>query len=311
MRMLVVGAGSVGGYFGGRLVEAGRDVTFLVRPARAAALAAHGLQIESPGGDLTLRVATTTVEGLAPYDVVLVAVKAFALEAAIADFAPAVGSQTLILPVLNGMGHLDVLAKHFGERRTIGGVCLVATMLDAAGVIHQLNPQQSLAYGELDGFASERLERFHAFCSGGGFEAKLSTDILQEMWEKWLLLASLGAVTCLMRAPIGTIVGAPEGRSFLLNMLDEAIQVISAVGRPPRPDVVERARLLLTAQGSPLTSSMFRDLDARHPVEVEQILGDLVRRGQGAGLATPLLAAAYTHLSIYQSSIDAAPAGKT
>jgi len=152
MRMLIVGAGSTGGYFGGRLAQAGRDVAFLVRPARAARLRAAGLEIISPHGGVTLHPEFVTAGGIAaPFDAVLLTVKAFSLDAAMDDLAPAVGSATMILPVLNGMRHMDLLAARFGKDAVIGCACKVATMLDNQGRIVQLSPLQELAYGELAG----------------------------------------------------------------------------------------------------------------------------------------------------------------
>src|SRR5580692_4017998 len=200
MRILIVGAGAVGGYFGARLAEAGRDVTFLVRASRAEQLLRDGLSIISPHGDVLLTpklIGAGEIDG--PYDLVLLSVKAYALEAAIDDFAPAVGPETMILPVLNGMRHIDVLTQRFGEAAVLGGVCLVATEIDNGGRIVQLAEIQQLVYGERDGEVTPRLQALDATLQGAGFDAQLSTEITQRMWEKWLMLASLGAVTCLMR----------------------------------------------------------------------------------------------------------------
>jgi 2-dehydropantoate 2-reductase len=217
MRILVVGAGSTGGYFGGRLAQAGRDVTFLVRPGRAAYLREKGLQIISPNGDVTLTPQLVTAGEIdASYDAILLTVKAFSLEGAFEDFAPAVERETMILPVLNGMRHVDVLAARFGEKAVLGCVCKVATMVDEEGRIVQLAKFQELAYGEMKGVASARTEELDAFMQGAGFDAKLSSTIEREMWEKWVLLAALGGVTCPMRGSIGEIMAAPGGEEFVL-----------------------------------------------------------------------------------------------
>lgn len=306
MRMLVVGAGSVGGYFGGRLAQAGRDVTFLARPARAAQLRARGLEILSPNGDLTLRPQVVTADAIGgPFDAVVLAVKAFALHAAVADCAPAVGASTLIVPVLNGMRHMDALAARFGSAAVAGGVCKVATTLDADGRIVQLAPFQDLAYGELDGSASERIRRLDDALRGAGFSARLSPDIAREMWEKWTLLAALGAATCLMRGSIGEIVAAPGGRAVIDALIAEVVATISAAGIAPRPEVLDGVRAQLTQAGSAMTSSMYRDLVGGSPIEADQIVGDLVVRAQARGVPTPLLAAAYAHLSVYAARLAA------
>ena len=229
MRLLVVGAGSTGGYFGGRLVQAGRDVTFLVRPRRAAQLQERGLQIVSPHGDATVRPKLVTTDDIdAPYDAVLLAVKAYSLDAAIDDFAAAVGPETTVVPVLNGMRHVNILQERFGKEAVGGGVCKVATTIDSDGRIVQLATFQELVYGERDGAVSPRMEALDAFMRGAGFDARLSRSIEYEMWEKWTLLAAVGGITCLMRGNIGEVVAAPGGPSFILSFLDEVVSVVSA-----------------------------------------------------------------------------------
>ena len=305
MRILVVGAGSTGGYFGGRLAEAGRDVTFLVRPARAARLDASGLQILSPHGDVTLKpqlVAAGKITGA--FDVVLVTVKAFSLEQAIDDFAPAVGPETLILPVLNGMKHVGVLTGRFGEGSVVGCVCKVATVVDDQGRIVQLADFQELVYGELSGARSLRTDQLDKVMQGAGFDARLSLTIEREMWEKWVLLATLGGINCLMRANVGEIEAAPGGLDFVRGFLDEVVSVVTAVGHPPSDDFMTSTRALLTAKGSTQTSSMYRDLQKGRPIEADQIIGDLLNYARHAQVSTPFLAAAYTHLSIVHNGIS-------
>ncbi|HEX4262316.1 MAG TPA: ketopantoate reductase family protein, partial [Acetobacteraceae bacterium] len=237
MRLLVVGAGATGGYFGGRLAQAGRDVVFLVRGRRAEQLARDGLRIVSPHGDAAIHPKVVTadrVEG--PFDAVLLTVKAFALEAAVKDVAPAVGPATMIVPVLNGMRHLDVLTAQFGADAVLGGVCIVATTLDNDGSIVQLAPMQELAYGERDGTLSPRVERLHAAIAGAGFTARASSTIMQEMWEKWVFLASLGGITCLLRGTVGDIEAVPGGADLALRLLRECAEVARASGFAPRED---------------------------------------------------------------------------
>ncbi len=306
MRMLVIGAGATGGFFGGRLAQAGRDVTFLVRPRRAAQLRAAGLQIVSPHGQATVHpklVASEDLDG--PYDAILLTVKSFSLESALDDMAPAVGAGTCILPVLNGMRHMDVLIERFGKDAVVGGAAKVATTIDESGRIVQLAPFQDLAYGEMDGTRSARMQSLDLFMQGAGFDARLSTTIALEMWEKWALLATLGGVTCLMRANIGEIAAAPGGGDFLQRFLDEVVSTISAVGVPVSEGCIAFAKSAFLAKGSTLTSSMYRDLQANQPVEADQIIGDLLSRGRRAGLSTPLLETAYAHLSVYQTRLAA------
>jgi len=302
MQILIVGAGAVGGYFGGRLAQAGRDVTFLVRPKRAEQIHAQGLRILSPKyGDLTVRPKAITAAQIAsPYDVIFLSVKSFDLAAAIQDFPPAVGPQTLIIPVLNGMHHMDVLTERFGKDAVLGGVCYVATQMDAQGRIVQLADFQSLSYGELDGKKTSRIEAVHQVFHGAGFDAAISADILRDMWQKWVFLASVGAITCLLRGNIGEIVAVPGGAELSLSALRESVAIARACGYPLSDEFIAEKSLQLTASGSPLASSMYRDLSEQAPVEVDSILGDLVERGRKHGVSAPIVQAAFVSLSIYQ-----------
>jgi 2-dehydropantoate 2-reductase len=305
MRILVVGAGATGGYFGAGLAQAGRDVTFLVRPRRAEQLRRSGLRIVGPHGDLTLEPRLVTAREIrAPYDVVLLSVKAYALETAMEDFAPAIGPTTMILPMLNGMRHVDLLAKRFGEDAVVGGVCLLAADLDAEGRIVQIADIQQLIYGERSGEKTPRLEVLDSALQGAGFDARLSTNIMQAMWEKWVQLASLGAVTCLLRGPIGEIVAAPGGVDISLALLDESVAIAAACGHRPGDAFLKRHAAAITAAGSPFTSSMYRDLRKGAPVEVDQILGDFIERGRAEGVETPLLKAAFVNLRVYQAQLS-------
>jgi 2-dehydropantoate 2-reductase len=304
MRILIVGAGAVGGYFGSRLAQAGRDVTFLVRPARAKQLRRDGLRIISPHGDAVLSPKLVSAEEIdMPYDLVFVSVKAYALEAAMNDFSVAVGPQTMILPVLNGMRHIELLTKRFGEHAVIGGVCLVAAEIDAHGRIVQLADVQQLVYGERNGESTPRLKTLDATLQGAGFDARLSTDIMQEMWEKWIQLATLGAITCLMRGTIGEIVTASGGAKLSIEMLNESMAIATACGHKPSEDFLSRNAAAMTRPGSSLTSSMYRDLRKGASVEADHILGDFIECGSAHGVSTPLLKAAFVNLRVYQDRL--------
>jgi 2-dehydropantoate 2-reductase len=304
MRMLVVGAGSTGGYFGGRLAQAGRDVTFLVRPARAMQLTERGLQILSPHGDFALRPQLVTADRISgSYDAILLTVKAFSLESALADMAPAVGPETMILPVLNGMRHVDILTDRFGKRTVIGCACKIIGSVDDQGRIVQHNLLHDIAYGEMNGEVSPRIVGLDHFMRDAGFDARLSPTIDREMWEKWTLLAALGGINCLMRGSIGDVAQAARGTEFALAVLDEIVAVVRTVGVPPSPEFVAAARAVLTATGSSLTSSMYRDLQRGAHIEADQIIGDLVVRARAAGVETPLLGAIYANLCVYQQHL--------
>lgn len=302
MRILVVGAGAIGGYFGGRLLEAGRDVTFLVRPRRAGELASAGLVIRSPNGDVTLKSPPTVqADKLAEtFDVVLLSCKAFDLDDAIHSFAPAVGPQTSIIPLLNGMLHLDVLDRRFGPERVLGGFCAIAATLNEAREVVQLNPMQSLNFGERDGKLSERVRAIADIMASGKLGSVASQNIVQEMWEKWVFLASLAASTCLMRSAVGSILAVPGGKDFILGMLDECSEVAAAEGHAPSGPFFQRTKGMLTAEGSQMTASMFRDIKAGAAVEADHVIGDLVARGDAAKVPVPRLRIAYIHLKAYE-----------
>ena len=214
MRILVLGAGGTGGYFGGRLVEAGADVTFLVRPPRAARLAADGLTVVSPLGDIHAPVRTVTTETLeSPYDLVVLSCKAYDLEGAIAAVAPAVGPGTAVLPLLNGLAHFDRLTEAFGAERLLGGLCHIAVTLGAGGEIRHLNRVHSVTFGEMAGGASARVDAIAGVFGRARFDARASADVLQDIWEKYVFLTTLAGMTCLMRASVGAIMVTEIGRA--------------------------------------------------------------------------------------------------
>ncbi|KYG25277.1 2-dehydropantoate 2-reductase [Bradyrhizobium sp. AT1] len=302
MRILVVGAGAIGGYFGGRLLQAGRDVTFLVRPRRAGELASAGLVIKSPNGDVTLNnPPIVQADALKDkFDVVLLSCKAFDLDDAIKSFAAAVGPNTAIIPMLNGMKHLDILDARFGKERVLGGLCAIAATLNEKREVVQLQPMQSINYGERDGKLSDRVKAIDEAFKSGITGATASQNIMQDMWEKWVFLSSLAASTSLMRTSVGNILAAPGGRDFLLGMLDETSAIAAASGYTPGGPFFERVKGLLTTEGSPMTASMFRDIKAGLPVEADHVIGDLIARADAAKVPVPKLRIAYTHLKAYE-----------
>lgn len=302
MRVLVVGAGALGGYFGGRLLAAGRDVTFLVRPRRADELARNGLTVESRFGNLHLdKPPTVLAEALRePFDLVLLSCKAYDLDAAMDSFAGAVGPKAAILPFLNGMAHLDALEARFGAEAVLGGVALIGATLRDGTVVH-LNDVHGLIFGARAGGTSPRIQAIAETLANAGFDARTSDDIIVEMWEKWVFLASLAAGSCLMRAPVGAIVAAPGGRELMLGLIEEALAIAKAAGREPRPPAIERTRTNLTMPNSGFAASMMRDMEGGGRTEADHVIGDLIRRGEGAEVPCPLLRLAYTHLKAYEA----------
>ncbi|MCX7320288.1 MAG: 2-dehydropantoate 2-reductase [Hyphomicrobiales bacterium] len=303
MRILVVGAGAIGGYFGGRLLQAGNDVTFLVRPKRASELASAGLVIKSPHGDVTLRnPPTVQADALTEtFDVVLLSCKAFDLDDAIKSFAPAVGPRTVIIPLLNGMKHLDVLETIFGTDAVMGGQCQIAATLNAQREVVQMTPMQALSFGEREGGSSDRAKAIDVIIKSGNFGGTASDAIMQDMWEKWVFLATIAGATSAMRGAVGDIVAAPGGRDFILGVRDECAGVATANGFAPRAAFIERTEGMLTAEGSKLTASMYRDILNGSAIEADQIIGDMIARADAAKVAVPRLRMIYTHLKAYEN----------
>ncbi|MGP8000376.1 MAG: ketopantoate reductase family protein [Streptosporangiaceae bacterium] len=309
MTILVVGAGATGGYFGARLAQAGRDVTFLARPRRAGQLRERGLRIVEPGGGADAGQAlrphlVMAGELTEPADVVLLAVKATALDQAIADFAPAVGPRTVVVPFLNGMAHLAVLSKRFGESAVLGGVIIIAAQLNDEGDISvQPSTSASLTIGTQDGTRTPRLQTAHDQLSGARFDTSISDEIIARMWQKWVFIATIGALTCLMRGTVGDIVAVPGGRDLGPAILAEATAVSAAAGYPMPAGVIASTTRTITQARSPVDSSMSRDVAEGRPAEVEQVLADLARRGADHGIRTPLFDLATMQLRVYNNSL--------
>lgn len=307
MKILFLGAGATGGYFGGRLAAAGIDVTFLVRGGRSARLRDDPLRIESPTGDLAIPVQVTTADEVAEdYDLVVLSCKAYDLDEAIAAITPAVGPRARILPLLNGMAHLDRLDAAFGPERVLGGLCQIDATLCPDGSIRHLSEIHLLVFGA-------RGPHQEAVCadlagaiggSGAGFEWRNSDAIILEMWEKWVLLAPLAAMTCLMRATIGDIFAAPHGAAITRETLAECTEVAAAAGFSPRADTLDRIRARLTQPGSTSTASMMRDMEAGNRVEADHVIGDLIARADKGNVFTPRLRTAYCALKAYENRRD-------
>lgn len=302
MHILILGAGATGGYFGGRLLEAGCHVTFLVRPERAAALRANGLLVESSHGDISAPVSTVTADALTPdWDVVVLTCKAFDLDDAIEVIHPAMGTQARVLPVLNGLAHLDRLDAAFGSKRVLGGLCAIAATLTRDGVIKHLNRAHTLTFGHRSDDQRHFCEALYADVSRAALDVRHSDAIVLEMWEKWVMLATLAASTCLMRAPVGDIVAVPDGEALVLGLLDEIQLIADAHGNAPRPHVIARIRAMLTEAGSTFAASMLRDLEAGGRIEADHIIGDLLRLGAEKQLEMPRLRIVYAHLKAYEA----------
>ena len=301
MRTLVLGAGGIGGYFGGRLLQAGRDVTFLVRPRRAGQLASVGLVIQSPyGGYHHASPPTILAENLREtFDVVLLSCKAYDLDDAMNTIAPAVGPNTVILPTLNGMRHMDALIERFGEHPVAGGLCFIASTMDDDGRILHLNTNHTIVFGERDGGRSTRSDAIATELRHGAFESRLSDAIMQEMWEKWVFIATGAAITSLMRSTVGDIETA-GGKPLVDMLVAECAAIATRSGFRPSKECIERSKATFSAPGSSLTASMYRDIERGGRTEGQHLLGDLLRRGVSVE-SYPVLRTANIHVATYEA----------
>jgi 2-dehydropantoate 2-reductase len=301
MRVLILGAGGIGGYFGARLQDAGGDVTFLVRTARAEQLRVDGLRVSSPLGDTRITPRLVVAGALdGRYDAVMLACKAYDLPAAIAAVEPAFGPATVLIPLLNGVAHLDALDARFGRETVHGGVAHMAITVLPDGTLQHLNDINRFALGGRGTNDSEALATLAAVLSDTCMEFTVSGDIEQEMWEKFVFLATLAASTCLMRASIGDILKTDGGEALILGLLRECEQVAAANGHPPNAGKLAEYRQLLTDSDSTLTASMLRDVERGGPTEAEHVIGDMLQRARIARIDAPLLGLAHAHLQAYE-----------
>lgn len=307
MKILVLGAGGVGGYFGGRLAQAGSDVTFLVRERRAAQLRSDGLVVQTPDGEFRVPAkAVQRHEIGAPFDLVLLTCKAYDLDSAIDTIRPAVGPQTVVVPLLNGLAHLDRLDAELGTERVVGGSCGIAATLTPEGVVKQMSPFHWMRFGDRSGKSRTQVEALAQAYARTPVDAAAVPDILQVMWEKFVLLTTLAAGTCLMRGSVGEILATSDGEPILRELLDTCIGAAGGAGHVPRAESLAQTESLLFARGSPFSASMLRDIERGGPTEADHIVGDMLRRARSTGLDARLLAAAYAHLQVYEGRRAAA-----
>lgn len=300
MKFLMIGAGALGAYFGARLLAVQQDVTFLLRPRRVAQLARTGLVLNSPRGNLRLPPPPYLLAGQiqAPFDVVIVGCKSYDLVSTMEEFAPAIGPDSVILPLLNGMRHLDQLTQRFGAQHVLGGVCQISAALDQNGAVMHLIAPHKLAFGELDGTNSARTQAIAAVFASANFESEASSNMVQEMWEKWIFIATAAGITSLMRASLGDIIAAGF-QDLSTQLFAECSAIAAHHGFPPRPRASAMALAVLSTPGSLLTASMFKDIERGATTEAEHILGDLLSRS--GPLPAPLLRIAYAHLKTYET----------
>jgi len=302
MRYLVLGAGALGGYFGGMLLKGGADVTFLVRPKRAAQLQRDGLVVKSQDGELRVQARTLQqgqVDGA--YDVVLLCCKAYDLDDAINAIAPAVGDQGVVLPVLNGVRHIEVLAKAFGAQRVLGGLTAINAALMPDGIIQQSQVQINItAIGELDGRISSRCTAIKTALEAGGIPVQVSENIIAGMWMKFFGFACSATVASLSRSRAGAIASSGAGASFVSAVIEECTRAVTAEGYPPPPETAGLIQGLFSQPNSTYGPSMLIDIEDGRPTEAEHTIGDLMERATRRGVSTPLLGAALCNLEAYE-----------
>lgn len=307
-KVLVLGAGGIGGYFGGRLVEAGKDVTFLVRPRRQKILLEHGLRIESPAGNLKTPVKTLTNEELVnrvsqgeTYDYVFLTAKAYDLDSAINSIRPAMGKDTALVPALNGLAHIDRLNKEFDRKNVLAGSVIIQSTLTLDGIVLHLNDDAIGLFGCQQGGKDERAIVFaNLFDGAKGVQVRAVENAMQRMWNKWVRLATLAGMTCLMRANVGEINRAPGGQEAMTEFLGKNSEIAKAAGFPLHEGANNDIGIFFKDKQSLATASMLRDIEAGHQTEGDHILGDLLNRAQHFGINHPLLSLAYTNVKAYE-----------
>jgi 2-dehydropantoate 2-reductase len=288
MRIAIVGAGGVGGYFGGRLAEAGADVHFLARGAHLAAMKARGLRIRSPKGDAHVaRVnAADDPAAIGPCEIVLFAVKLYDAEQASRLLSPLVGPGTAVIPLQNGVDGVEIVSRAVGREHAAGGTCYVSAAITEPGVITH-TAMDHLIFGEHDGSRSPRLESLLAACARASFQSTLSSDITVDIWTKFTRLSVLSGMTAVTRSPLGVIMTDPDLRAMLKAAVAEALAVAHARGVAVRGDMVEDVVQAYDALPAHTKASMLVDLEHGRRLELPWLSGAVARIGRELGVATP------------------------
>ncbi|HWE22785.1 MAG TPA: 2-dehydropantoate 2-reductase [Myxococcales bacterium] len=303
MKIAVMGTGALGGYFGGRLAEAGEDVAFIARGAQLAALRESGLSLQSPRGNLQLPQvrATDDAKSIGPVDVVLFTVKLWSTEEAGRALAPLIGRDTAVVSLQNGVESNDLLARLVGREHLMGAVCYIAAVLDRSGVVVHSGRMARVIFGELDGRKTARAEAFLAACARArsGFDAELSPDVERAIWEKFVFIVGLSGLTALTRRPIGPVRSDPDTRALLLDVLREAVAVGRAKGVKLDSDFADQRLAFIDTLPPDMTSSMERDLERGNRLEVKWLSGAVARLGRELGIETPANRAVYAALKLH------------
>lgn len=307
MKTLVLGAGAIGGYYGARLMEAGADVSFLVRPQRAAHLAAQGLVVRSDLGSVRTQVRTVdSASSSAGYRLVLLACKGYDLESAMDAIAPAVEGGAAVLPLLNGLAAYDKLDARFGRDKVLGGVAYIATMLEKSGEIVHYGALDKFVAGARSEAGRELAAQLHSMITRTPGVRILSETIEQELWDKWVMLAAGAAMTCLMRGTVGEIMATDAGEALMSKAMAECRDVAAASGHALSAETARQMEARLLDRSSGWAASMMRDIaQGAARLEADDIVGDMIRRAEALRLDAPLLRAAYCHLQVYAAKQQA------
>lgn len=301
MRTLFVGAGAVGGFFGAHLANAGTDVVFLVREARAQALRRTGLRVRSALGDVELAANAVSNAGDAgDPQIVVIACKAYGLMSAMQAIEPVVHPGVAILPLLNGYAHLEVLERRFPQATLWGGLVHLGVTLDSEGGIRHINEIAQFRVGSRRGVRDPRAEWLAAQFDGTPVDAAVRSKIEQDMWDKFVFVTTLAASTCLMRTNVGTIIAAHGGERLIAALLEECVAVAAAEGYRPNESQLAVYRAQLTQPSSVSKASMLRDIEQGRPTEADHLIGDMVARASAFSIDVPLLRIAQTHLECYE-----------
>lgn len=302
MRYLILGAGALGGYFGARLLKGGADVTFLVRPGRAAQLQRDGLVVKAQDGEIRTPAKTVQkgqIDG--PYDVVLLCCKAYDLDGAIEAIAPAMGERSAVLPVLNGVRHIATLTGRFGAGRVLGGLTTINAALLPDGAIQQSQLKvNTTAIGELDGQISRRCTAIQQALDGGGLPATVSDNIAAMLWGKLFAFTCSATIATLTRSRAGSIARSATGSSFVAGIIDECTQIVTAEGFPPPKEYAGILRGMFSQPDSTYGPSMLVDMEQGRPTEGEHTIGHLVECAGRRGVGSPILGAALCNLQAYE-----------
>ena len=301
MKIVVMGSGGVGGYFGARLAANGADVTFIARGEHLAALRRDGLKVLSANGDLTVKPvkATDDPASVGHADLVMIAVKLWSTDDAARTIAPMMGPNSAVVSWQNGVVAEDILIKHYGKERVIGGVSNIAALIEAPGVIRHNGTMARLIFAELNGKPSKRIDAFAALCKQANIDHVVSDDIIRAIWQKFIFLASLSGMTCATRLSIGPIRTDPETRAMLKAALGEVVAIGRAKGVSLPDDQVEQSLTWADNLPPTMVASMLGDLNRGNRLELPWLSGNVVKLGEELGVATPVHKFIFTVLKLH------------